>query len=143
MSNKLTWVDVYSKTDEPDKQGRWARKLYYNDLCIGRVNRTEHEGNVIFNVMTFFPVNGNDSPMGWYKCETYKESQDRLIQLWKEFNRKLAMTDNHEVVSNISFCHLPGGETGIMDMDTMEIFCKCDEKNADIILDAIIHAYKM
>lgn len=57
------WTWRYSKTDKPDKHGRWARLCYVNNLLIAWINYIEIEENYFaYNVMDFFPSTSNDNP---------------------------------------------------------------------------------
>ena len=88
--NKITFIERYSSTDEPDDKGRWARKvLYNNELCIGWIKRFEHSEKVMFCLSGFFPTTGNDGPNFHGIYPTYKESQEKLIDLWNEFLKKI------------------------------------------------------
>lgn len=75
--NKFEWRTRYSETDEPDKQGRWARLCYYNGLMIAWVNRHESMfGNFFYTVTDYFPSIKNDNPcfVGKYKDFNYAKS---------------------------------------------------------------------
>jgi hypothetical protein len=53
----------YSITTEPDKQGRWMRKLIFdNRLHIATVNSIKTFGDVKYQLCTQFPVTMNDMP---------------------------------------------------------------------------------
>lgn len=53
-------------------------------------------------------------------------------------------TTNRDKVNNLIFSVSVGeGKPGIICLTTGTVFCYCSEENADIIIDAIIEAYKM
>jgi hypothetical protein len=53
-------------------------------------------------------------------------------------------TKDRKKVKNLRYTVDCGdGKSGILCMDTLTVFCYCNEENADLILNAIIKAYKM
>ena len=83
--DELSWVCRYSKTDEPDKLGRWARQCFFKDLHIAWVRRDEFKGIVTFKVITQFPVNGNDMPHYIAPFETFKGAKECVEFFWNQF----------------------------------------------------------
>lgn len=62
-NTNFQWLNRYSNTDNDDKQGRWARLLYYKDKLITWVNRTVNvDGTVFYHIHDFYPTLLNDSP---------------------------------------------------------------------------------
>ena len=90
MMKNLEWRNLYSHTDEPDKMNRWARLLYCNNLLIGWVNRIEHDGKVVFQAHSYFPIIEN-SHSSFYsaKWDTFEESKNSIETLWVEFKEKI------------------------------------------------------
>jgi hypothetical protein len=85
----LVWHSRYSDTDEPDKLNRWARILYFKNLQIGWVKRVEANKAVIFSAQTYFPVGGNDYPLGLRVFGTLQEAKDYIENEWYKFKVEL------------------------------------------------------
>lgn len=85
----LQWHSRYSDTDEPDKMNRWARILYFKNLQIGWVKRVEANKVIIFSAQTYFPVSGNDYPLGLRVFATIQEAKDYIENEWYKFKIEL------------------------------------------------------
>lgn len=83
--NVMRWECRYSKDEEPDKMGRWARKCFYKSLHIAWVNRLQIKDMIRFSVNTQFPVNGNDMPQYCGHFETFKEAKECVEYCWEKF----------------------------------------------------------
>lgn len=79
------WATRYSSTDEPDKQGRWARICHYKDLNIAWVNMIEHDDKKIFTISGHFPVNGNDMPDYFEKTDTFEKAKEMVESEFMKF----------------------------------------------------------
>ena len=55
----------------------------------------------------------------------------------------MSIPNTPKIVQHLLFISDFRGQSALVDINTMEVFCYCNEENADIILDAIIVAYKM
>lgn len=89
VENKITYKNRYSDDENSDDMGRWSRKAFYKDLCIGWINKLETERGVFFSLSTFFPLTGNDSPTKHELHPTYEESRSSLEKLWFEFLKNI------------------------------------------------------
>jgi hypothetical protein len=82
----LQFESVYSDTDQPDKQGRWMRKCYFNKaVLIATVTRLEHEHLTVYTVHTFFPVNMNVDPLYIGRFDNYRAAQRCIADQWELF----------------------------------------------------------
>ena len=90
----IEWINRYSDTEESDKQNRWARIAYYKhykgilgeyNYRLGWVNRVyDINKNAMYSLSLYFPVKNYHN--GYHKIfNTYKECQDELERLFKEF----------------------------------------------------------
>lgn len=56
LANGFVWAVRYSETDEPDKQGRWARICYFKGKLICWVSKTVTiDLPTYYKVTDFFP----------------------------------------------------------------------------------------
>lgn len=89
MKDKIIYLNRYSDTDEPDKQGRWMRLVSYNNLNIGHISIEFFEESIKYYLASNFPVNNNVSSFYCNHFDTYKEAQDKIESLWNEFKQKI------------------------------------------------------
>lgn len=82
--NKLEIRTRYSDTDEPDKDGRWARLVYYNGKLITWINKNT-EIMDLYLVNTYFPVYESDNPLAKEKFYSFDDAIEWLENAWNEF----------------------------------------------------------
>ena len=91
------WLNRYSDTNETDNRGRWARKAFYNGICIAWVNgsnkavdkkvdwhisldNSRETYNVdVYRVSLFFPTTANDNPTQ-HACFTDFEGAKKYVE---------------------------------------------------------------
>jgi hypothetical protein len=88
------WRVAYSSTNETDEFGRWQRKSYYNDLCMGEISgfvlgENEKLDNRRIGIVDFFCLNINfPKPNGIYysqTCRNFDEAVEIFENLFTEF----------------------------------------------------------
>jgi len=63
LTTGFSWQSRYSRNEESDKHGRWARLCFYRGFLIAWISRIDHiDRGRIYTVKDFFPTNGNDMP---------------------------------------------------------------------------------
>lgn len=82
--NELKWVNRYSDTDEPDKHGRLARKLFYRKKHFCLITLESNLPIKKYKVYDYFPSNGNDSP-----CYSGLEDHDLTVLMHRAEQRLL------------------------------------------------------
>ena len=60
IPSSLRWSCRYSDSMEPDKQGRWARIMYVDNVPHAWVTRLEFEGDIRYSARLYFPTLNND-----------------------------------------------------------------------------------
>lgn len=85
---KLEIRTRYSETDEPDKNGRWARLVYYNNKLIAWISMDKNVPNY-YLTRTFFPVHDNDMPLAHDHFETYQQAIEWVEYHWNQFYKSL------------------------------------------------------
>lgn len=69
----------YSKDDNADRRGRWARLLYYKGNLISWINRIDHiERGRFYSVSDFFPTQNNDNPL--YHESTKEKDFEQIVK---------------------------------------------------------------
>lgn len=96
----FNWSTRYSSTEEPDKQGRWARICHYKDLNIAWVNMINHDGKRIFSINGHFPVSGNDMPDFMAKADCIENAK---IMVEREFLNFLDHINGAHINNEIKF----------------------------------------
>lgn len=81
----FVWSCRYSSTDEPDKQGRWARVCHYRGYLIGWVSRIENKDKIIYTRNDYFPTSGNDMPYKSEVVKTLEEAKNGIERGFREF----------------------------------------------------------
>jgi len=62
IPSNLRWSCRYSDTMEPDKQGRWSRIMYVDNVPHAWINRLQSGNNLpIYSATLYFPTLCNDS----------------------------------------------------------------------------------
>lgn len=84
MKNNLTWENRYSKTDEPDKEGRWMSTCKFKNVSIGRVVL---DPGFRYRAETYFPAHKGEIPL--YNCtwSTPKQARESIEYYWEKFTR--------------------------------------------------------
>ena len=86
LRKQISWVPRYSFTEEPDKQGRWARIAMFRSIKIAWINRVVIPGGgIVYHLDTFFPVSSNDLPFNSSIHETFSEAKENTEELWITF----------------------------------------------------------
>lgn len=89
-NDQITLETRYSITNEPDKQGRWMRKLIFdNRLHIATVNRVTNGEEVKYSLHTQFPVTMNDMPHHTQLFDTADEAIKFGRWLWDMYRNIL------------------------------------------------------
>lgn len=86
----IKYIPRYSRTDEPDEQGRWARVAYFKDIQIAWISLTQFtdtEGNQQkeYLVQCHFPTLPNDTANNYHSAQTVDEAKGWLEKEWKRF----------------------------------------------------------
>ncbi len=89
MQHNFNWQPRYSDTNEPDKQGRWSRLCYCNEILIAWINRVEYGGQIVFSVTDYFPSNGNSNPCYSGICDNLEDAKDGVEKRFEEVMVKL------------------------------------------------------
>jgi len=85
----FVWSCRYSSTDEPDKQGRWARTCHYRGYMIAWVDKIVCDGNIInYAVRDYFPSNGNSLPRIGSVTKNYEAAKAGVERRFREFLEK-------------------------------------------------------
>lgn len=89
-NDQITLETRYSFTNEPDKQGRWMRKLIFdNRMHIATVNRVTNGEEVKYSLTTQFPVTMNDMPQHTQVFDTADEAIKFGRWLWDMYRNIL------------------------------------------------------
>jgi len=83
---KITQIERYSFTNEPDEQGRWARLMIYNGLCVAWISLHREKYLAKLN----FPTKGGDVPHEALLFNTFDEAVDFVEEKFRWFREKLA-----------------------------------------------------
>lgn len=81
----ITFVERYSRTDEPDEKGRWARIVMYKGLKIAWISKLPGTSMYLFSL--YFPTSSGD--LEHSVCDSYKEAQDIVKDRWATFLIKI------------------------------------------------------
>lgn len=89
----IEYQNRYSQTDEPDKQGRWARTSTYKNIRIAWISkvetaRVENNGN-IFCVTCHFPTMNNDTANESKVFFNLKDAKEFVNERWYWFINKI------------------------------------------------------
>ena len=86
----LKWITRYSDTDKSDKQGRWARLLYFDNMLIVWVSRVGNGETVKYQANTFFPVHEMaDCPTDHSLHNSFDEAKHWAEKMWDDFVTKV------------------------------------------------------
>lgn len=88
LSAGFTVTARYSKTDEKDKHGRWARLVYYRGNMIAWINRIEIYDTKFYKINDYFPSLMQANP-----CYSGKDTDFNLI-ISEVQNRFLTFLDS-------------------------------------------------
>ena len=78
----IEYQNRYSQTDEPDKQGRWARTATYRNIRIAWISRVQTKDKIVFCASCHFPTMQNDTANEHKTFETFKEAKDFVSERW-------------------------------------------------------------
>jgi hypothetical protein len=79
----IRFVERYSRTDEPDGHGRWARIVMYKDLRIAWISKITGISTDKYMCILSFPTSSGD--LENFVLESYKEAQDIVKDRWATF----------------------------------------------------------
>ena len=86
----LKWITRYSDTEKSDKQGRWARLLYFDNMLIVWVSRVGNGETVKYQVNTFFPIHEmTDCPTDHSLHNSFNEAKIWAEKVWDDFVTKV------------------------------------------------------
>jgi hypothetical protein len=81
----FVWSCRYSSTDEPDKQGRWARMCHYRGLMIAWVYMIVHDDKINYTVKDYFPSDGYSLPFKGDITKSYEAAKAGVERRFLEF----------------------------------------------------------
>ena len=86
----IRYSNRYSDTDEPDERNRWMREASYNNLHIGSISMEIFKNGIIkYFLISNFPIDNNINSRYAKAHSNYKEAQDKIEELWKEFKERI------------------------------------------------------
>lgn len=87
----IEYKSRYSKTDEYDKHGRWARIAYFRGIKIAWINKIyiENKNIDIFSISCDFPTMGNDTANEHKTLYSLEESKEWIEERWEYFRDKI------------------------------------------------------
>ena len=85
MENKIEYQDRYSQTDEPDKQGRWARTATYKNIRIAWISKHLIKGKYTFCVTCHFPTMQNDTANESKVFFSLEDAKEFIYERWNFF----------------------------------------------------------
>lgn len=85
LTTGFCWHPRYSQTEEPDKQGRWARLCFYRQFLIAWISRQKVNDTVVYVVTDYFPSNGNSNPCFVEATEDFEKAKEGVEKRFNEF----------------------------------------------------------
>lgn len=85
LTTGFCWHTRYSQTEEPDKQGRWARLCFYRQFLIAWISRQQVNETVMYVVNDYFPTNGNSNPCFVEATEDFEKAKEGVEKRFNEF----------------------------------------------------------
>jgi hypothetical protein len=89
LANGFVWAVRYSKTEDSDKHGRWARICYYKGKMIAWISRVDHiDYGRYYRVVDYFPSLQQANPcltIGMEKENDFETIKKEVEQRFMEF----------------------------------------------------------
>jgi hypothetical protein len=81
------WTWRYSDNDEPDKFGRWGRKLLCGSLMVGYVGRIKSptQEEPFYLASPYIPQTSNDSPFNHSVYNNPQDAMKYIEKCWDDF----------------------------------------------------------
>lgn len=90
MGIMITYTPRYSRTDEPDELGRWARLANYKNIRIAWINKITINSKIVFNVSCHFPTRNSDTANEHRLFGTLEESKAFVEERWNWFTTEIS-----------------------------------------------------
>jgi imidazoleglycerol phosphate synthase glutamine amidotransferase subunit HisH len=78
---------LYSPNENADKQGRWARVVFYKKVVIAYITRPEQLHT--YFVHSYFPILETSHPLHTKSFADYKDAQEWIITEFEKFKTKI------------------------------------------------------
>lgn len=77
----IKYLNRYSDTELPDKNGRWARTAVCKNIRIAWISKVEDK----YSVICHFPTMQNDTANEHKVCSSLEEAKDFVKERWEWF----------------------------------------------------------
>ena len=81
----IEYQNRYSQTDEPDKQGRWARTATYKNIRIAWISKHLIKGKYTFCVTCHFPTMQDDAANESKVFFSLEDAKGFIFERWNFF----------------------------------------------------------
>lgn len=83
--HNIEYQNRYSQTDEPDKQGRWARTATYRNIRIAWISRVQTKDKIVFCASCHFPTMQNDTANESKVFFSLEDAKEFVSERWNSF----------------------------------------------------------
>lgn len=87
---EITYIPRYSRTDNPDNMGRWARIAKYKGVQIAWVSRAKTDLGSNFLVSCNFPTMDNDTAKEHKVFDSFDDAKLFVEERWDWFTKNIA-----------------------------------------------------
>jgi hypothetical protein len=81
----IEYQNRYSQTDEPDKQGRWARTATYKNIRVAWISKHIIQNSETFCVTLHFPTMNNDTANESKVFFSLEDAKEFVSERWNFF----------------------------------------------------------